>query len=331
MQNVIMVCLRFLFFSMLLAAQVTASDQKPIAVIFDTDMGPDYDDVGAMSLLHAFADRNEIKILATIASNRYEGVAGVLNVINTYFGRPDIPIGIPKQGGVSIRDPQHWSDSLLLNFPHKITMNGEVPDATKLYRQILSRQADHSVTIITVGFLTNLQQLLLSAPDEYSELGGKALIEKKVKMLVSMAGSFPAGNEYNIRTDLGASKEVVSNWPTPILFTGVEIGRKIKTGLPLINSNIKNNPIKDAYRISIPQDPQDSAGRMSWDQTAVLIAVRGTKPWYRKIKGRMTINDNGTNGWNKIGKNHAYIIERKNYLVVQSLINELMMHQPVRH
>jgi hypothetical protein len=25
-------------------------------VIFDTDMGPDYDDVGAIALLHAFAD-----------------------------------------------------------------------------------------------------------------------------------------------------------------------------------------------------------------------------------------------------------------------------------
>jgi len=46
--------------------------KKPVSVIFDTDMGPDYDDVGAIALLHAFADKGEATILATIASTKYE-------------------------------------------------------------------------------------------------------------------------------------------------------------------------------------------------------------------------------------------------------------------
>ncbi len=33
--------------------------QKPVSIIFDTDIAPDYDDVGAMALLHAFADQGE--------------------------------------------------------------------------------------------------------------------------------------------------------------------------------------------------------------------------------------------------------------------------------
>ena len=45
--------------------------KTPMPVIFDTDIGPDYDDVGAMALLHAFADNGECRILATIASNKY--------------------------------------------------------------------------------------------------------------------------------------------------------------------------------------------------------------------------------------------------------------------
>jgi hypothetical protein len=48
--------------------------QKPIAVIFDTDMGPDYDDVGAIALLHAFADSGSVNILATMASTKYEAL-----------------------------------------------------------------------------------------------------------------------------------------------------------------------------------------------------------------------------------------------------------------
>src|SRR5688572_29379947 len=72
------------------------AQDKPVNVIFDTDMGPDYDDVGAITLLHAFADQGEANILATMASTKYEGVAAVLNVLNTYFKRPDLPIAVPK-------------------------------------------------------------------------------------------------------------------------------------------------------------------------------------------------------------------------------------------
>ena len=47
-------------------------------VIFDTDIGPDYDDVGAMALLHAFADNGECTLLATVASNKYKFTGPVL-------------------------------------------------------------------------------------------------------------------------------------------------------------------------------------------------------------------------------------------------------------
>src|SRR6266446_1333672 len=46
-------------------------DTSPQSIIFDSDMGPDYDDVGAITLLHAFADSGYINILATVASTKY--------------------------------------------------------------------------------------------------------------------------------------------------------------------------------------------------------------------------------------------------------------------
>ena len=82
----------FLFSSCISFAQ----KQKPVSIIFDTDIAPDYDDVGAMALLHAFADMGEAKILATISSNAFETTAPTLSVLNTYFNRPSIPIGITK-------------------------------------------------------------------------------------------------------------------------------------------------------------------------------------------------------------------------------------------
>src|SRR5688572_12735058 len=180
----------FLFFALLVqAVSVPAQkNQKPVAIIFDSDMGPDYDDVGAITLLHAFADSGYAKILATVASTKYEGVAAVFDVFNTYFNRPDIEIGVPKGKALELKDWQHWTDTVIKNYPHSIKMNSEAPDAISVYRKVLAKQPDKSVTIITVGFLTNLADLLRSAPDQHSTLDGRQLVEKKVKQLVSMAG-----------------------------------------------------------------------------------------------------------------------------------------------
>lgn len=306
-------------------------NHKPIPIIFDSDMGPDYDDVGAIAMLHAFADSGYVNILATVSSTKYEGVAAVFNVFNTYFKRPGILIGVPKGKALELKDRQHWTDSVLLNYPHQIKKNDEIPDAIEVYRKTLASQADKSVTIVTVGFLTNLASLLQSPPDKYSTLNGKELVKQKVKQLVCMAGSFPSGSEFNVNRDAAASQITFNDWPTPILLSGVEIGFKIKTGLPLINNKaIQNSPVKDVFRISIPLDPQDSAGRMSWDETAVLIAVKGYEPWYNIVKGKMIVADNGSNTWSDEPAIHSYLTEAVSPIVVQDLINKLIMHQPMK-
>jgi inosine-uridine nucleoside N-ribohydrolase len=304
---------------------------KPIPVIFDSDMGPDYDDVGAITLLHAFADSGYARILAMVASTKYEGVAAVFNVFNSYFNRPGIIIGVPKGKALELKDWQHWTDTLLLKYPHQVKRNDEVPDATEVYRKMLASQPGKTVTIITTGFLTNLSALLQSAPDKYSRLNGKELVSQKVKQLVCMAGKFPSGSEFNVNRDAAASQFVFTNWPTTILLSGFEIGQKIKTGLPLIHEDkIQNSPVKDVFRICIPLDPQDSAGRMSWDETAVLVAIKGYKPWYRIEKGRMLVHEDGSNSWVKKSALHSHLVEVQNPVIVEQLINTIMMHQPVK-
>ena len=320
-------CLLLLFLIPLTLASQPLRQAK--SVIFDSDMGPDYDDVGAIAMLHAYADSGYFKILATIASTNYEGVAGVFNVINTYFNRPGIPIGVPHKIGVNIRDGQHWSDTLLANYPHAVKKNSDVDEAVDVYRRILAQQPDKSVTIITIGFLTNLAGLLQSAPDQHSRLNGKQLVGKKVKQLVSMAGGFPSFKEYNVKIDSVASQYVFAHWPSPVLLSGFEIGVKIKSGLPLIHNNaIQNSPVKDVFRISIPMAKSDSAGRMSWDETAVLVAAKGYSPYYRIQKGTMIVHKDGSNSWSTKGNKHAYLVEKQPAAVVEGIINKVIQHQP---
>lgn len=312
----------------LLLASFCFGQRKPVNIIFDSDMGPDYDDVGAIAILHALADKGEAHILATVASTRYDGVAGVMNVFNTYFRRPHIPIGIPKTG-LDLRDWQHWSDTLLAKYPHKIKNNDEVPDAIDVYRKVLASQPDHSVTIVTIGFLTNLSNLLNTNADEYSKLNGKELVARKVKLLVCMAGRFPSGYEFNVMKDAKASQNVYANWPTQVILSGFEIGVKILAGIPLIhNDAIKNSPVKDVFRIAIPMAKEDSLGRKSWDETAVLIAIKGYSQFYTLHHGRMSVADDGKNTWDDNGNGQAYLVEKADYKEVEKLINDVIQYQP---
>lgn len=303
----------------------------PVSVIFDSDMGPDYDDVGAISMLHNFADEGSANILATIASTRYDGVAEVFDAFNTYFNRPDVPVGIPTGKASMLRDNQHWSDTVRTNYPHSIKSNKDAEDAVKLYRKILAAQPDTSVTIITVGFLTNIANLLKSEADSSSPLNGKDLVKKKVKKMVSMAGRFPEGSEFNVKIDAPSSQYAFDNFQRPIIFSGFEIGKDIKTGIPLISdSTIQNSPVKDVFRISIPMSAEDSAGRMSWDETAVLVGVKGYEPYYTLNSGRILVDGKGANKWDNNASGHFHLVVKASPAEVQQLINKLIMHQPAK-
>jgi inosine-uridine nucleoside N-ribohydrolase len=303
---------------------------KPVKIIFDTDLGPDYDDVGALAFLHAMADSGKAEILATLSSNKHELVVPAIDVINSYFNRPELETGAPKSTGANMGSSQHWADSIVNKYPHKIISTSDAADAVSVYRKTLQSQPDNSVTIVTVGFLTNLGNLLKSQPDKISDLPGNELVRKKVTRLVSMAGWFPEGREFNVFIDSASSKYVFENWPGEITFTGFEIGKNIFTGLRLIQSPVQNSPVKDVFRISIPLSEEDRNGRMSWDETAVLIAVYGTEGFFDTKRGTINVFPNGSNSWkdDPEGK-HQYVIQKMPVPEITKFIEDRMMHIPI--
>jgi inosine-uridine nucleoside N-ribohydrolase len=220
---------------------------EPVKVIFDSDMGPDFDDVGAITILHALAAKGECEILATMASDGYPYIAPTLEVFNRYFQKSNIPIGVPGPDAPAFSCPNHWNDSLVVKYLPKVKTNKDYPSATEVYRNVLASQKDQSVVIVTVGFLSNLSALLHSKPDQFSPLDGKELVALKVKKWVAMAGGFPEGNEFNINQHASASVYVIQNWPTPILFSGFEIGTRIMTGNKVSTQGTKGSPVQWAY------------------------------------------------------------------------------------
>src|SRR6476469_5388990 len=101
----------------------TAQKHKPVSIIFDTDIAPDYDDVGAMALLHAFADNGEATILATVSSNAFETTVPTISVLNTYFNRPGIPVGVVKDSLPNKNCSQQWAQAIIAKYPHPLQSN----------------------------------------------------------------------------------------------------------------------------------------------------------------------------------------------------------------
>ncbi len=310
-----------------LAVGAPAQNGRPVRVIFDTDIMGDVDDVGAVAMLHALADAGEAEILAMGVSSAHAWSPLCLSALNLYFGRPDIPIGVLK--GPGWEKDSRYVRQVAEEFPRRLASAAAAPAATELYRRVLAGQPDSNVVLVTVGMLTNVRNLLASPADEIAPWNGRELVRRKVKLWVCMGGSFPQGREYNIYKDAAASASAVSNWPGPAVFSGYEIGARIRTGAGAAGLPT-NSPVRRAYELY-----NGLKHRQSWDQTAVLYAVRGTGGsaaalWGLKSGGTLEVNPlNGSNRWNAAADaGHAYLVEQENPEKVARVIEELMLKTP---
>jgi hypothetical protein len=289
-------------------AQGAANDQ-PKRVIFETDMCSDVDDVGALATLHAMADNGEAEILAVCFNEVHPHGAAAIDAINTWYGRGDITIGV-YQGEL---DNPHRSKYLdhVAEFPHDVTRR-TTPDALDVYRKVLREQPDDSVTIISVGFLNNLHDLLRA--------DGK-LVARKVTVLVVMGGL--VNDNFNlVRHNLvDESEYVIRNWPTPLVIS--QHGSETHTGARLSETSAEN-PVREAY---FRWFDRQYKGRSSWDQIAVLYGVRGLGNYFHEAtrgKGRLR---NGYEWQMKPGR-RSYLIAQLSDEDFANVIERLMIKPP---
>ena len=273
---------------------------EPARVILDTDFASDVDDVGALAVLHALADAGEAEILAVMVSDGGEAPSHrAIDAVNTFYARPDVPIGIVA--GAAPAFPSTYVTELASEFPNDVQ---DPPAAVDLYRRILAGEPDDSVTIVSVGYLTNLDALLLSPPDEHSASSGEQLVAAKVKRWVAMGGYYPDSvdhpfdAEFNFAEDATATLNAVENWPTPAVFSGWEIGDVVLTGAVLQAQTPPENPVREAYRLF-----NGGEAHRSWDLTAVLAAVRGAAGMFEVCTGQNVIGRGGSNRWQDGGEN----------------------------
>ena len=310
----------------LLASSSLYADE-PVRLIFDTDIMGDVDDVGTVAVLHALADEGEVEILAMGVSGKNPWCPLCLDALNVYFQRPEIPIGVVKGPGFDKRSK--YADGIATEFPHNLQSAEDAPNAALLYREVLANQPDKSVIFVSVGQITNVRNLLITEPDEHSDLNGVELVDQKVKVWICMGGKIPEGSEANLIRDGEASAFAIGNWPTPIIFSGWEIGQVIMTGAGL-KVLPKSSPVRRSYELY-----NGLSDRQSWDQTAVLYAVRGLDGglddfWDLETEGYLHVNQDGSNEWRRSpDKDHAYLVEKMPPQEIAAYIEELMFWEPL--
>lgn len=276
---------------------------EPVKLIFDTDVGNDVDDALALGMIHSLQSRGLCELLAVTITKDHPDAAPYVDAINTFYGRPDIPIGVVQNGKTreagKFLPLCHKDDGDELRYPHDLHSGKQALPAVYQLRKALAKQPDQSVVIVQVGFSTNLVKLLESPKDQFSELSGEDLVEKKVKLLSLMAGAFRPidGNarfcEYNVVEDKRAAKDLVKKWPTPMVFSGFEIG--IAAPYPAESilkdySYVKHHPLAESYILYEPP-PHN---RPTWDLTSVLYAVCPDRGYFElSSPGWVTVEDDG--------------------------------------
>jgi len=312
---------------------------EPVRVIFDTDFMTDCDDPGALGLLHALADRGECEILATYCSGLNTWSVPAIVAVNTYYGRGSLPVAAVKGSGVNM--PSAYAQPLAERFS---IVSTEVPDALPAYRKLLAAQKDRSVVLLTVGYATNIKNLLNSKPDEISPLSGRELAAAKVVRWVNMGGNFerrPGIDTSNVNwtRDTASAVAAIEAWPTEIVFCGREVGHSLRAGARLSETST-NNPVRVAYELYFKGPAKD---RHCADLYSVLFAVRNVgprdKPYWALESGRIEMRPDASFTWTPGAKGpraewhliDASVRPEAGLLqpaAVQELIEDLMIQLP---
>ena len=300
-------CFSWLLITVISMQSSVCPAAEPVRLIFDTDIGNDVDDVLALGMIHSLQARGACRLLGVTITKDSDLAGPFVDAINTFYLRGETPIGVVRPGKTP--EPGKFlpmaaemvteNGKSRFRYPHDLLSNRDAPEAVGLLRKLLAAEPDGSVSIAQVGFSTNLARLLDSKPDDASSLSGMDLIRKKVKVLSVMAGAFTPINgnphycEYNVVQDIANCKKLSEEWPTPVVWSGFEIGIALAYPAESIVKDyryVADHPVAESYR-RYEAPPHN---RPTWDLTSVLYAVHPERGYFDlSPPGRIVVEADG--------------------------------------
>lgn len=263
--------------------------------ILDTDIGGDCDDCIALAMMAKYHREGKISLLGvTHCTSNISGAYTALSVLD-WYGAAEVPVGQTSRSGfLAEAVHERYSTPVMARFLWlKSEGFGErkFEDAVTMLRRLLAAERD--VTLVFIGPLNDMYELLISEGDGYSSLGGIELVKQSVREVIVMGGNFrnPEVGEYNIQCDLTAAKYTAENCPVPVTYCGWEAGAGIYTGKNLGKFHV-NHPVRNAYWHFFGEQ---QLARDSWDPVTVYYALCPEDPdWIVSGECAVTFEDNRT-------------------------------------
>jgi hypothetical protein len=268
-------------------------------VIIDTDLSRWWDDATVLGLANVLQTQGKVKVLGIVSDVPNRLAVAAIDAIDTAYKHPNTPVGAVV--GSDADSFQHgYTDTVVAKLPHSISDSSQAPEAVALYRRLLARQPDHSVTIVAIGGYTNLAGLLASTPGNGSKLDGRALVARKTKRMVIEDGLFPGGGPAftNQKIDLAAATAVVSGegWPVPVAWVDGLTGIATKVGATLCTTTPADNAMHVVYEALFNCGPPTDG---DWDAPTFLYAIGDTPSMFAELGqgGAAVINAQGGLSW----------------------------------
>lgn len=299
-------------------------------IIFDTDWWTDVDDAVSIRILAKFVHQKQIKLKGVVIDAINNQSVASLDAFLTHEGLLNIPTGADKHATDFTGSPSYHT--LCINADtrsgHKTLK--DVEDCVPFYRHLLASVSDRKpIEIICVGYTNALSRLLDSPADSISPLSGVELVQKKVRQIWMMAGTYPSGTENNFTRTARSRKagaNVCLKCPVPICFHGFEVGESVHAGGHLPEGDLLRQLL---YAHGGAKEAKE--GRSAWDPMTVLLACIGNprKAGYIIKKGTNRVDSvSGRNIFTlSESGSHAYVIKKKNDTWYERRLNKLLRQE----
>ncbi len=301
--------------SLCLFFAIGAAKSQPMGVIFETDYGNDADDALALEFICKYCDMGKFKLLGVSTHKEGENVCRAVDGSLNWYGYGKVPVAKSPAPVSRPNEGNHYADSVALCRNSKgkpafrQTKKGKFENAVEFYRRTLAGQPDSSVTIISVGFATNLAMLLDSKADKFSPLTGRELVAKKVKMLSTMMGCYRENpfSEYNVNCDIPAMRKVMNEWPGEIVQNPFEIGESVKYPVKLMREKITwANPHPLIVATSV-NNPDPNYMQSEFDVMSVIWLVH-PELFNLSERGTISVDEKGFNHFTpSVNGRHRYL------------------------
>ena len=265
-------------------------------VIIDTDFASDADDVVALELATIMQDKGLIDIKGIALSTTYSRSPMAISALLRQNKHSNIPIAMDTSNGVQVAT----------KYVDAIYESGysEYISPVSLYRKILAN-SNEKVSIITLGFLQNIEDLLKSGPDNYSSLTGAELVAEKVDTMYVVGGNLDGRPSFNFywgtgRSTTDAAQYVNKTFPGRIVYFTEEMGNDVFCGGFYAKEDARQSNLITKALTSNNQQ----YGVVAWDPFAVFVAVQDMYDVLDEYdigieNGSSYISDTGAFSWTK--------------------------------